>query len=143
MSLDQNADSLINLLTAQCADLEKFLLLAREATRLAGEGDFEKTLQLMETRLNLSARLEISHRQIAELRESIGGAKNSGGQNSLLLKTTALVNEIMQYDAKTKSILLAVRADKFTAIENLIRRRQCSGAYSGDAAKGLVYDLVI
>lgn len=140
-SLRRNADSLIGLLTAQCADLEKLLALARDESNAVKNGDFEKILHIVENRADLGAKLEVYQRQIAELRGYLGSAEDITGQNPLISKTVELITKITQYDTKTKSSLILVRNAKLAELGDINQMQRRSEAYSRETSKGLAYNI--
>jgi flagellar biosynthesis/type III secretory pathway chaperone len=139
-NLHQNSDSLIGLLTAQCADLEKLLLLAREEENAVRRGDFEKILHIIEGRAALGEKLELYQRQIAELRSLLNGAEDLQTKNSLISKTEELVGKIIRHDTKTKSSLILIRNAKLAELGEINRLQRCSAAYSREPAKGLAFN---
>ena len=57
----ENSDSLIELLSAQCGDLEMLLALSREETNAIERGNFESVLDIVSKRAELGNRLESRH----------------------------------------------------------------------------------
>ncbi|MGH9902184.1 MAG: flagellar export chaperone FlgN, partial [Pyrinomonadaceae bacterium] len=88
--IEPHADSLIELLTAQCADLEQLLALARRETDAAERRDFDEIMRLTNERATLGERLEVFHRQLAELRARMG----EGAEAALRGRTAERVTQL-------------------------------------------------
>ncbi|HET6976335.1 MAG TPA: hypothetical protein VFI24_08430 [Pyrinomonadaceae bacterium] len=102
----QYAEPLMELLTAQCADLEALLLLARRENVAANEGNFEELFSIAGERASFSQRLESYHTQVSELRSRLGdNSLNSAPAREAI----RLAVEIQSQDAQTKSLLLTAR----------------------------------
>lgn len=105
------ADSLLDLLIAQCVDLETLLTLSRSETAAVETRDFEEVIRITTERATLGERLEIYHRQIAEMRQRIGAAAETVMQSPTATRIAELVNGIMAQDGYTRPLLLAVREE--------------------------------
>ena len=104
------ADSVIEILAAQCADLEALLVLARQETSAVEKQDFEKLFEITRQRATLGERLEIYHRQIVDMRAKLGVTIEPLGRNENAMRAAALVMEIHSQDAHTRPLLLAARS---------------------------------
>lgn len=138
--LQKQSDSLIVLLTAQCSDLEKLLVLAREETVAATNGDFDGVLRVVSERANLSARLETFQRQIAELRQRLSANGEPVWQSSIAVRLSEVVREIVSHDQQTKFLLTTARQKSAEELNNLQYSQRGSNAYLREAHKGLAYD---
>jgi flagellar biosynthesis/type III secretory pathway chaperone len=99
------ADSIIEILVAQCADLEQLLSLARAENAAATAGDFASLLRIVNERAPIGERLESYHRQIAELRARLSAGDESFMHNWAAQRAIELSNEILQRDAETRARL--------------------------------------
>ena len=139
--IKKQSDSLIELLTAQCADLEKLLFLAREETVAAGCGDFDGVLKVVSERAVMSEKLETFQRQIAELRERIGGEDAKAvWQGALTTKMSEVIRQIITHDTQTHSLLTVSRQTSINELNNLEYANRGSNAYLREMKKGLAYD---
>ncbi len=116
--IQQHAVSVLDLLIAQCSDLEALLALARQEEQAANARNFDEVLRIVNERASLGERLEVYHRQIADLRAKLGSAEarpctaapQAGPtQTALLGQTVVLVSAIRAADARTQPLLLAAR----------------------------------
>ena len=138
--IKENADSLIDLLTAQCSDLEKLLALARAEAQAAEQKDFERIMLVVEERARLSERLEVFGRQIAELRSRLGeGAANTALQNPIALHTAEVMTQILKYDSRSNLLLKGARAETGEEIAKLSTGQRRVVAYSREELMGKGY----
>lgn len=138
-NLKDNSDSLIGLLTAQCADLEKLLSLAREETAAAQQGKFFKILDIVSERAEITQKLETFQQQIAELRGTLGSVKENSVQKNALNRVVELAGLTIAQDTQTKLLLSASREESAETLRNLERSNQNSNAYLREGRKGLAY----
>lgn len=130
--LAPQADSLMEILSAQCADLEALLGLARLETEAAATGDFAAVMGLVERRVPLVERLEVYHRRIAELRAKLG--EGTPGLHGLPLtdRTVRLAAEIQEQDARTRPLLMRAFEETALSLSRLDRGRRGTSAYLRD-----------
>jgi flagellar biosynthesis/type III secretory pathway chaperone len=128
-ALHSHSDSLMDLLAAQCADLEALLLLARRESVAARMGSFEDLLTITQARLGLGEQLEEHHRQIMSLRETFAGPQRSRAADELTERTRQLAVEIQAHDAGTTALLVTSRARLGQEISALEKNQQNSMAY--------------
>lgn len=132
----KKSDSLIDLLTAQCGDLEKLLTLAREETLAVQNGNFDDVLNIVSERAAISHRLETFQQQLSELRDHLGAASAA----TLTARIVEVANLTLIQDRQTK-ILLTTAREKFTGeITNLERSQRGTNAYLREETRGLAYD---
>ncbi len=105
------ADSLLALLIAQCEDLEALLVLSRGETAAVAARDFDEIIRLTAERATLGERLEVYHRQIADLRQRLGTAAESALQSPTATRIAELVNSVQAQDQRAHSLLLEVRGE--------------------------------
>ncbi len=105
------ADSLLNLLIAQCEDLEALLALSRGETAAAAAHDFDEIIRITAERATLGERLEVYHRQIADVRQRLGAAAESAFQSPTATRIAELVNSVQAQDHQAHSLLLEVRGE--------------------------------
>lgn len=103
------ADSLLDLLIAQCEDLEGLLALSRSEASAVEARDFDEIIRITAERATLGERLEVYHRQIAELRQRLGAAAESALQSPTATRIMELVNCVQAQDRQSHSRLLEVR----------------------------------
>jgi hypothetical protein len=109
--ITDEADSLLDLLLAQCADLEALLVLSRHETTAAATRDFNEIIRITAERATLGERLEVYHRQIADLRERLGTAAETAFQSPTATRIAELVNYVQAQDQHSHSLLLVVRQE--------------------------------
>ena len=125
-----HADSLIELLVAQCADLEALLSLARQQEAAATGGDFAEIMRLVGERATLGERLEIYHRQVAEVRARVGANAESVLRGETAQRAVKLVTDIQAQDARTRPLLAAARDEASDSLTRLDRTRRTANAYA-------------
>lgn len=138
-TINEKSDSLIELLTAQCGDLEKLLALARQETSAAQSEDFEKIMEIVSEREKISRRLETFQRQISELRGTLtdGAEVFKSGVSARVIE---LAEQTLAQDLTTKKLLTAYRAGKSMQIANLSSSQRGANAYLREEKRGLAYD---
>lgn len=109
--LEAKADSLLDLLIGQCADLEALLTLARREEEAVKARNFDELLRVTEQRATLGERLEVYHRQIAEMRLRLGEAAEPVLRSEAASRATLLVTGILEYDARSRPLLLTARQE--------------------------------
>lgn len=147
--INHHAVSVLDLLIAQCADLEALLALARQEEHAASTLNFEEVLRVVNERATLGERLEVYHRQIAELRDKLGlteglpaTASTQAGltQATLLGQTIALVSAIRDTDARTQPLLLAARNELSEEQRRLDKTQRGVNAYLRDGRMAIACD---
>lgn len=137
----RQTDSLMDLLIAQCSDLEALLGLARRENVAANSGDFGELFAVYGERAELGGRLESYHRQVAELRDKLGQCAGTNIDPVLSTKTVQLVVEIQAQDKETTTLLIAHQAMTTEELARLGYKQQNSLAYlKGARATGLNCD---
>jgi flagellar biosynthesis/type III secretory pathway chaperone len=126
------ADSLLGLLIAQCDDLEALLALSRRETAAAEARDFEEIIRLTAARATLGERLEVYHRQIAEMRQQLGAAADSAIQSPVATRIAELVNGVLAQDDKTRPLLMTVRQEAAQERKQLEQTQRSLAAYLSD-----------
>lgn len=134
-----HSDSLIELLGAQCSDLEQLLALARQETLAAQEGQFLKVWDIVSERAVIGKRLETYHRQISELRGTLEAAGHSVTQYDITNRVVELANSTLLQDQKTRALLTASRTQAADGLKALNRGQAGSNAYMRENTKGLSY----
>lgn len=110
-NLTAEADTLLDLLIAQCTDLEAILTLSRHETTAVETRNFDEIIRITTERATLGERLEVYHRQVAELRQRMGSMAEEVMQSPTVARITELVNGIKAQDNQTQPLLLAVRKE--------------------------------
>lgn len=138
-TIAENSDSLIELLTAQCGDLEKLLALAREETHAAEAKDFEKVMEIVSEREQVSRRLETFQRQISELRSKLTeGAELF--QTKVSARVVELASQTLAQDAATKKLLTASKREASEKLARIPISQRGANAYLREDKRGLAYD---
>lgn len=144
--INHHAVSVLDLLIAQCADLEALLALARQEEQAATHRNFDEVLRVVNERATLGERLEVYHRQIAELRAQLGftepvAATPAGTtQTALVGQTVALVAAIRATDARTHPLLLAARQELSEEQRRLDKTQRGVNAYLRDGRMSIACD---
>ena len=138
--IEKESDTLIDLLTAQCADLENLLALARAETVAAEEKNFEKILEIVSERSEIAHRLETFQRQISNFRENLESAEAVLMQNKTASRIVEIANLTLAQDKQTKLLLTADREEAATGLANLEKSQRGANAYLNAAGKGLAYN---
>lgn len=123
-SIESHAESVIEILAAQCADLEALLALARQEAIAAEKQDFERLFEITRERATLGERLEVYHRQIVEVRARMSETLEPSGSNEAARRAVALVMEIQVQDDHTHPLLIAARSamvDQMSSLDNTQR----------------------
>ena len=131
--LESRADSVMDILAAQCVDLEKLLALAQRETAAASTGEFEEIVRIVAERATLGERLEIYHRQLAELRSRFGDAGDNLKSSDIARQTTQLITAIQSQDARTRPMLAAARSEIDTTLSRLSATRHGLNSYLRDS----------
>ena len=135
-SIKENSDSLIDLLTDQCVELETLLSLAREETLAAKSGDFGAIMGFVSEREKIGKKLETFQRQISELR----GHLESNVPRDLSAQIIDITNLTLAQDRKTTNLLTAARDEATEKLNGLGRSEKNTNAYMHERRKGLAYD---
>ena len=138
--ITNKSDSLIDLLTAQCADLENLLTLAREETLAAEQGNFLGILDIVSDRERIGKRLETFHRQIAELRTGLGENNETFRRNEITKRVVEIANLTIAQDKKTQLLLQTSREKAAEELNNIEKSYRGNNAYLREQKKGLAYD---
>lgn len=133
---------MLDLLIAQCSDLEALLGLARREEAAVQARDFDELLQVVSERATLGERLAVHQRQIADLRQQLGasGAFERACQSDVAQQTTALVHEIQATDARTQPLLLATRQTINEEQQRLERGQRGVNAYLREGRMSYAWD---
>ncbi len=138
--LADSSDSLIELLAAQCVDLEKLLALAREETAAAQERKFLKIWDIVSERTAIGKRLETFHRQISELRSHLESKGENLTQYDITNRVIELANLTLLQDQQTRLLLTESRTELSASLINLEKSHHGTNAYLRENTKGLAYD---
>lgn len=136
-AISEQSDSLIGLLTDQCADLERLLALAREETTAAELGNFGTLLNISSERAEIGKRLETFQRQIAELRSFLGKNEDNPQQQEITKRTVELASLTLEQDQKTMLLLCAVREKTGDDLTKLETGNRNTNVYLREQQKGL------
>ncbi|MFM9904730.1 MAG: hypothetical protein ACKVQJ_09190 [Pyrinomonadaceae bacterium] len=135
-----NSDSLIELLGAQCSDLEKLLALAREETEAAQEGRFLKIWDIVSERAAIGKRLETFQHRISELRSHLESKGENVNQYDITNRVIELANQTLMEDQKTRLLLTETREEAAVGLKQLSKVSAGTNAYLRETTKGLAYN---
>jgi hypothetical protein len=134
-SNEVKADSLLDLLIGQCADLEALLALAREEEAAAEARNFDEILRVTQERATIGERLETYHRQIAEMRMRLGEAAEPALRCAQATRAATLVMGILEHDGRSRPLLLAARQEIAGECLRLDQTRRGMSAYLQENSK--------
>ena len=135
-NLSTHADSLIDLLVAQCTDLETLFKIARQESAAVVENDFDRLFTLSSERAILGERLESYHRQISDLRSVLGDTAEQVINSLVAKESVRLALEIKASDADTTSALMNIRGNTNGQLARLEQARRHSNAYLNEGRAG-------
>lgn len=135
-TITEQSDSLIDLLVGQCSDLESLLKLARKEATAAENDDFDGLLRIVSERATLGERLESYHRQIADLRKSMGASAERVIESNIAEESVRLALAIQSQDSSNRQLLSAAQAKQQEAIIRLENGRRGSVAYLSEGRLG-------
>lgn len=138
--VQDHSDSLIELLGAQCSDLEKLLSLAREETQAAQEGRFLKIWDIVSERAAIGKRLETFQHQISELRGHLESKGENVHQYDITNRVVEIANQTLMQDQKTRLLLTEAREEAVDGLNKLGRATVGTNAYFRETTKGLAYN---
>mgnify|MGYP001770890263 FL=1 len=129
--INARAESIIELLIAQCRDLELLLKLARREAAELERGDFAALMATVRERATLDERLAVYQQQIISLRAQLGqhSPDLESEQAAYLLQ---LAREIKEQDGRTRVALETVRRQTSERLARLQRATRGSRAYLQD-----------
>lgn len=139
-NLVKNSDSLVELLAAQCSDLERLLSLAKEETAAARDGKFTRIWDIVSERSSIGKRLETFHQQIAELRNSLEEQGENIGKYDITNRVVELANLTLMQDQQTRLLLAEAKERTVEELRNLDKGHAGTNAYLRQPTKGLSYD---
>jgi hypothetical protein len=126
-------DSLMDILFAQYSDLEELLVLARREETAAERNDFDEIFEVVKQRATLGDRLEVYHRQLAELRARLGQMAEPVLQTPVVAQTVSILAAIKTHDSRTKPMMVRAREEALTHSMRVDQARRNLGAYAGGA----------
>jgi flagellar biosynthesis/type III secretory pathway chaperone len=139
-NLIKHSDSLIELLAAQCVDLEKLLSLAKEETAAAEQGKFLKIWDIVSQRTAIGKRLETFHHQISEIRSHLESKGENLSQYDITNRVIELANLTLLQDQQTRFLLTESRKELSASLVNLDKSHHGTNAYLRENTKGLACD---
>ena len=139
-NLVKNSDSLIELLAAQCSDLERLLALAKDETEAAREGKFTRIWDIVTERSVIGKRLETFHQQIAELRNSLEARGENVHRYNITGRVIELANLTLLQDQETHLLLADTRETTLEDLRELEKGQLGTNAYLRQPTRGLSYD---
>jgi hypothetical protein len=122
----------MELLVAQCADLETLLTLARRETAAVEQSDFKAIMQIVGERATLGERLEVYHLQIAEMRRRMSDCVELALGSPPATRALELAVDIQTQDTRTHRLLTAAREEAAAALSRLDRGRRSITGYLRD-----------
>ncbi len=134
--INKNADSLIDLLTEQCSDLEELLALAREETQAVKQGNFLGILDVVSQRSKLTEKLETFQQQVTELRSRL----EVSVPIEVSKRVIELSNLTLYQDRETKKLLTSAKDEASNELKTLENSNRKTNAYIKKKSKGLAYE---
>ena len=134
--IKNNSDSLIELLTAQCTDLEELLSLARQETEAAKNGNFLGILDVVSERAKIGEKLETFQRQITELRSNL----EQPIPTKVSERVIELSNLTLYQDKATTKLLTTANEETSKELIGLEKAERTTNAYITPKRKGLAFD---
>ncbi len=135
-NIKNKSESLIEILTEQCSDLENLLSLAREETNAAKQGNFGRIIDIYSERDEIGKRLETFQKQITELREHL----DETIPNDVSNKIKEVVNLTLTQDKQTKKLLTTSRNETALELKNLNNTQRNTNVYLKERRKGLAFN---
>ena len=89
----KNSQSIVDLLSAQCEDLESLLTLAREEAEAVKKGDFLSLVDIVSDRARIGERLETFQRQTIDLKQCLAGDVEARKLAELMVEVARLTIE--------------------------------------------------
>jgi hypothetical protein len=125
----------MDILFAQYSDLEALLVLARREAEAAEHRDFDQILEVVKQRATLGDRLEVYHRQLAELRSKLGSTYGPQLEDPVVARTVSVVEAIRLEDSRTLPLLVAARGEALEQSMRAGQARRNLGAYASGGPK--------
>lgn len=135
----EKSDSIIELLAAQCSDLEKLLAAAREETRAAEAQDFERILEIVSERARIGERLEVFQRRISELRGFLGDSAEIN-RHQIANRIIEVASLTIEQDEKTRKLLNGVKEETAQELRALDTGNRNANVYLRGRQTGLAYN---
>ncbi len=129
-TIEDNSDSIIGILAAQCKDLEVLLSLARREAAALKDNNFDDLLTVTKERASLTDRLEIYHKQLADLRSRFEVDFHYVNKTTIALQTQELVTKIQSQCSENLQMLLVSRNNLLRDRRQLDQSRRSLSAYS-------------
>lgn len=134
------SDSLIELLVAQCTDLEQLLALAREETLAAQQGNFLSILDIVSDREKISNRIEVFQQQISELRVTLSSNEENFFRREEFAHAIEIATLTLEQDRQSKLLLTGLRDESLAELKNLEKSHRGVNKYLSAESKGLAYN---
>jgi hypothetical protein len=139
--IQAQADSVMDILSAQCADLETLLALARRETEAVERNDFEAVIRIVGERADLGERLEVYHRQIAEMRKRFTDPVEKALRGTVATRTVELAVDIQTQDTRTRKLLMTEHDRVSNELARLNQGRRSVNGYLREArTNSVAYD---
>ena len=140
-TIDPNVDSVMDILVAQCSDLEALLLLARQETSAIEQQDFDNLISVVSERSVIGKRLESYHRQLAELRSYFGDlAMAKLFNDDATTRCVTLISQIQTQDNHNQNMLVTDRAALVQESKQVTQAQQHLKAYGANSAISIACD---
>lgn len=134
----EQAESIIELLISQCADLESLLVLAKRETVAIEKGNFEELLGIVEERAAYQQKLDFFQRQIETLRVDLGYKFDMVLRHSITERAALLITQIRVQDEITRPLLLSSRNEALEGLQQTNLSQKSISAYSTEQSKSSV-----
>lgn len=134
----EQAESIIELLLSQCADLELLLVLAKRETVAAEKGDFEELLGIVVERVAVEQKLDSFQRQVETLRDNLGYKFDVVLKHSIVERAALLIGQIRAQDEVTRPLLVSSRNEALEKLQQTNRSQKSISAYANEQSKSSV-----
>jgi len=136
----KNSESVVDILSAQCEDLESLLVLAREEAEAVKKNDFLSLVDIVSERARIGERLETFQRQTTELKHCLTGDAQFKSIADRVIEVARLT---IEQDKATAAELADFQADASEQIGQLGKGKKSIGKYLMTDGKGLVCDKIL
>jgi septation ring formation regulator EzrA len=133
----KNSESIVDILSAQCEDLESLLSLARQETEAVKKGDFLSLVDIVSERARIGERLETFQRQTVDLKQCIEGSPMA---RSLASRVVEVARLTIEQDRSTTERLSKQNSAASEQISRIGKGKTSIARYMQTDGKGLVCD---
>jgi hypothetical protein len=133
----KNSQSIVDLLSAQCEDLESLLALAREEAEAVKKGDFLSLVDIVSDRARIGERLEVFQRQTIDLKQCLAGEVEARKLAERIIEVARLT---VEQDRSVNEGLAKAQKEASDQINQIGKGKTSITRYMQLDGKGLVCD---